>query len=412
VARRRAIRPAMVLMATLVVLAVLTLCGPVQVQAATTITPGTECSRIPTKEKVIALTFDDAWIDADLESILATLKTAGIKATFFPTGIGVEQSPELARRVVAEGHEFGSHAYTHSKLRVMSRDELLSQIQKTEEAFSAAGLKDPAPLFRAPWGEVNAKVLSVLGDEGYVNIMWTARGGDTVAHRTPAQVIVNVMNSVRAGGIIVMHTRNEITPKALPELIRRIKAKGYRFVTLSEVLLSPEQRISRYQQTSPLLSYQGAWSKQESALESGGSVSCADSEGATVMASFTGTTLELLARTGPDCGKASVIIDGGTSQEVDFYSATERHRVSVFATGSLADGTHTVLISSSATKNAASAGYSINVDALRVAGALTLKASALVQDSGPTQAFAPRVYPVLTRGWDILRFSGLDTKVP
>jgi hypothetical protein len=155
--------------------------------------------------------------------------------------------------------------------------------------------------------------------------------------------------------------------------------------------------------------YQGSWSRQASALESGGSVSRADSEGATVIASFTGTTLELLARTGPDCGKASVIIDGGTPQEVDLYSATERHRVSIFATSSLSDATHTALITRIAAKNAASTGYSINLDALRVTGTLS---QASAQSAGPAHTVSPgssgssthRVV-VLTRGWDILKFA-------
>jgi peptidoglycan/xylan/chitin deacetylase (PgdA/CDA1 family) len=382
-------------LAALALLTVLASPGLARAQAATAISPGTECYRIPTREKVVALTFDDAWIDSDLESILAALKGAGIKATFFPTGVGVESSPELARRIAAEGHEFGSHSYTHSKLQNMSGEEVLTQTQKTEEAFSCAGLKDPVPLFRAPWGEVDRGVLSVLGDEGYVNIMWTARGGDTVAHRTSAQVVVNIMKSVRPGAIIVMHTRNEVTPKALPELIRRIKAKGYRFVTLSETLLSPEQRLSRYQQTSPLLAYLGKWSQQASALQSGGSLSRADSAGAKVVASFTGTTFELLALTGPECGKASVAIDGGTPQEVDLYSATEQHRVSVFLTSSLVDTTHVALISYTGAKNVASTGYSINVDAVRVAGTLTQVAASLAAASAA---------PTRTRGWSILKF--------
>jgi peptidoglycan/xylan/chitin deacetylase (PgdA/CDA1 family) len=392
---RKPTRTAAVLVALLVMLAILCVPGLARAGAAAGVSPGTECDRIPTREKVAALTFDDAWIDSDLESILATLKEAGVKATFFPTGAGVESSPDLARRIVAEGHDIGSHSYTHSKLQSMSHEEVLIQIQEAQEAFSSVGLMDPIPLFRAPWGKVGSKVLAVLGDEGYANILWTARGGDIVANRTPAQVIVAIMKELRPGAIIVLHTRNEVTPKALPELIRRIKDKGYSFVTLSEALCSPEQRVARYQQTS---------------LESGGSIARADSEGATVTASFTGTAFELLARTGPDCGKVLVSVDGGTPQESDLYSATEQHRASVFATSSLTETRHVALISYSGTKNAASTGYSINIDAVRVTGTLkqaTAEATTGATTDVTTGGTTPPL-PVPAHGWDLLRFPALS----
>jgi peptidoglycan/xylan/chitin deacetylase (PgdA/CDA1 family) len=358
-------------LAAVAVLVGLTLPRLAQAQAWATVEPGTEVYRIQTREKVVALTFDDAWIDANLKSILATLKADGVKATFFPTGYGVESSPELARQIAADGHELGSHSYTHSKLEAMTTAELLIQIQMTEEAFSSVGLPDPVPLFRAPWGEVNSKVLKVLGGEGYANIMWTARGGDTVAHRSPAQVTVTIMNDVRPGVIIVMHTGNDVTPKALPELIRRIKAAGYRFVTLGEALFSSQQRMLRYEQSSPLLTYTGDWSTRSSPLEMGGSLARADGEGAVALASFTGSTFEILAATGPDLGKVSVTIDGGVPREVDLYSATEQHRAAVFSAADLAGTTHTALISWTGTKNRASTGYAIDIDAVRVSGALT-----------------------------------------
>jgi hypothetical protein len=253
----------------------------------------------------------------------------------------------------------------------MTKDELVWQIQKTEEAFSKAGLKDPVPLFRAPWGEVTRKMREVMRAEGYVDIMWTVRGLDTEPGLSSELVVARVLRLVRPGYIVVLHTRNAAAPKALPEIIRQLKADGYRFVTLGEALFTPEQRMPRYQQTSPLLGYLGSWHERPSPLETGGSISEAESPEAGVLVSFTGTTLELICAIGPKRGEILVTIDGETPEEVDLYSPAEYHRVTVFSKSDLADTSHTALVSWAGAKNPASSGYSIDVDALRVSGELT-----------------------------------------
>lgn len=348
---------------------------------------GTEIDRIPTRQKVVALTFDDAWRDESLLRILDILREAGIKGTFFPTGRGVEKSPELARRIVAEGHELGSHGYKHDKLWMMTREEIVAGLQKTEEAFSAAGLSGPGLLLRAPYGEVSPRVLNVLGEEGCVHIGWTARGGDSVANRSVAQVVAYIMADVRPGAIILLHTNNDLAPRALSELIRRLKAKGYTFVTVGEALFSAEQMTPRYQETSPYLTYVGDWQKVDFAAASGGSIHQTNVAGAMAVVSFTGTSLELIAQTGPGRGMMRVSVDGTVARDTDLYSPEVQQRATVFSLPSLADGDHLVVVSCLGTKNVASTGHLVDIDAVRVSGALTQ---------------AP-IIPTLTRGWDILR---------
>ncbi len=364
------VRAAVASVATLVVLVVCAVSGAAQAEADTGLTPGKNVWTIPTTEKVCALTFDDAWIGTYLQNILTVLRDNGVKASFFPTGICVAADAATARQIVAEGHDLGSHSYLHYYLPALSSADMLTQVQRAEEAFSSAGIKAPVPLFRTPYGAVSTRVLSVLGGQGYANIMWTVNANDDQLGWTTSKVITRVMGELKPGAIILMHTRTSLAPQALPELIRQIKARGYRFVTLSEALMSSAQKVPRYEQSSPLLTYLGGWKTQGSPLAYGGSLCAVGTKGAEVLGSFTGTTFEILAATGPGYGELSVAIDDGTPAIVDLYSWSTLYRRRVFRVTELTDTTHTVLIRSNNTKNPASYGYSVSLDAFKVSGEL------------------------------------------
>jgi N-acetylmuramoyl-L-alanine amidase len=125
-----------------------------------------------------------------------------------------------------------------------------------------------------------------------------------------------------------------------------------------------------YQQGDPKLTYLGSWSNWSSPSVSGGSLCVTVAKGAAVVVTFTGTSFELLASTAPNFGKASVFVDGSSAGYVDLYSSGYLHKRSVFAVKGLADGNHTVTISCSGTKNSASSGCYINIDALKILGTL------------------------------------------
>jgi peptidoglycan/xylan/chitin deacetylase (PgdA/CDA1 family) len=369
VAKRGLVGIATAVAASVVVLVIVAPFGAAQAQAA--IPPGKNVYRIPTSEKVCAITFDD-WYDADrLESILATLKAAGVKATFFPTGACEANDPALVRSIVAAGCRIGNHSYSHPVLTKLTTAQIRSEIQMTEEAAAQAGAPDPAPLFRTPYGSWSRQVRSVLAAEGYVNVLWSVTAGDTApGGRLPSTAIKLIMRGLKPGSIILMHASEWCSAQCLPELIRQIQARGYRIVDLAEALFPAEQRASRYQQSSPLLSYSGDWTTLTSSSHSGGSICRTGSQGAAVTASFTGTTFEWLAMKGPDYGKATVTIDGSPPREVDLYSPSYLHRRSVFKVADLADGSHSAIIAYADAKNDASTGYYVDIDALRVSGEL------------------------------------------
>ena len=124
------------------------------------------------------------------------------------------------------------------------------------------------------------------------------------------------------------------------------------------------------QQDNAKLVYVGTWKKTTASAASNGSFVFSDSTNASVTLVFSGTNVVWLARTGPTYGKAKVTVDGGEAKTIDLYSAGTKSQQKVWDSGALSLGTHTVKIVRLGTKNTASNGTSINVDAFNVTGAL------------------------------------------
>jgi hypothetical protein len=146
-------------------------------------------------------------------------------------------------------------------------------------------------------------------------------------------------------------------------------------------IMSP---YTRYEQTDSRLAYTGTWSTASSSSYSGGSHRYANSSGASVTVTFSGTSLRWLAKTSPVYGKAKVTVDGGAPVTVDLYSASTLYQQKVWETGNLASGTHTVRIEWTGTKNSAATDTNVSVDAFEVAGTLS-PATATAPPPPPTR---------------------------
>jgi len=197
--------------------------------------PAKDYTRLPTDEKVVALTFDAAYDPAPLQDILAALEEAGARATFFLTGEFVRDFPEWTKKIAA-GYPIGNHSYSHPDFTELSDAEMHTEIEKMETALAGLDLPDPKPLFRAPYGALNKRVLSVLGSKGYISVFWTIDTLDWETDRTPAQIKAAVLNKLEPGAIVLMHVGSKQTAQILPEILAEISARGYRFVDLREAL--------------------------------------------------------------------------------------------------------------------------------------------------------------------------------
>jgi peptidoglycan/xylan/chitin deacetylase (PgdA/CDA1 family) len=200
--------------------------------------------RIPTRRHVVALTFDAGADDAGAPKIVRALRRSGATATFFMTGRWAELYPGWARRIAAR-YPIGNHTFDHTDLLGLSLAGASREMTMAARAIDRATGEPPVPLFRFPYGSSNAGTLRVANRLRYTAVGWTV---DTLGWegtelgQSVHSVIARALGGLAPGEIILMHVganphdHSTLDADALPTLIKDIRARGYRLVTLSGYL--------------------------------------------------------------------------------------------------------------------------------------------------------------------------------
>ena len=194
---------------------------------------------IETSEKVIAITFDDGPHGVNTPRLLDMLKKRNVKATFYVVGNMVKYNPQLLRRMIAEGHEIGNHTVTHGTLSRMSDAGLRKELQDAHDMIVKETGVAPKSM-RPPGGAItnNQKKL-MLKEFGYPTILWSVDPEDW--KRPGASVVTSrLVNGARPGGILLVHDLHAPTVDAMPSALDQLLAKGYRFVTITELIMMDE----------------------------------------------------------------------------------------------------------------------------------------------------------------------------
>lgn len=195
-------------------------------------------------EKVVALTFDDGPSAEWTPKILDELKAGGVKATFFMLGEHVLKYPEVAQRVAAEGHEIENHTYDHHVLIYYTTDELENEVRGAEKIIKDV-TGQTTVYFRPPKAWVTAAEKKKLTQMGYKTVLWTLNSKDWVTF-DDKYIIRYILKRIQPGDIILFHDSGGVfkveggnrheTVLAVRRLIEKLKEKGYRFVTIKELL--------------------------------------------------------------------------------------------------------------------------------------------------------------------------------
>ncbi len=185
----------------------------------------------------IALSFDDGPHPRYTPQILEILAEYDIRATFFMVGENVTYYPSAAEAVVAAGHEIGNHTFSHKQFNRMNEQEMRREIAACEDAI--ASIAECRPQFiRPPEGQLNDTMRRVIGTLDYRIVLWDVDTRDW-AHTPPATICRNILETVQPGDIILMHDfigHDSPTPEALRLVIPSLLARGYRFVTVGELV--------------------------------------------------------------------------------------------------------------------------------------------------------------------------------
>jgi peptidoglycan/xylan/chitin deacetylase (PgdA/CDA1 family) len=186
------------------------------------------------RDKEIVLTFDDGPWPGNTERVLKALADNCTKAMFFPIGMHAGWHPEILKEVVKAGHTVGSHTWSHKDLSKLSDDEAKAEIEKGIAAVSIAlGNKPVAPFFRFPALRHPPEMVKYVGTRN-IAIFSTDMDSFDFKIRKPEQVIKSVMTKLakHGKGIILMHDFQHATSEAVPELLKQLKAGGYKVVQI------------------------------------------------------------------------------------------------------------------------------------------------------------------------------------
>ena len=205
---------------------------------------GKEISRLPVRDKVIALTFDGGANADGVPSIRATLRTMDVKATFFLTGSFVKAYPVKSARLAARD-VVGNHTMTHPDLTTLTDAQITSQVRGAEKVIRSTTGQDPRRFFRFPFSARNAHDIALLDRLCYVPFRWTVDSlgwEGTSGGQTRAKVVARVVAAAQPGAIVLMHLGSNpddgttLDADALPRIITRLRALGYHFVWLARVM--------------------------------------------------------------------------------------------------------------------------------------------------------------------------------
>ncbi len=183
----------------------------------------------------IALTFDDGPSAALTPKLLDLLAARHLKATFFVVGQNAADHPDILKRAVREGHEIANHSWSHPNLGKMSDDAVRRELQKTDDAITAAIGKRPT-LMRPPYGSITARQKKWIHEEfGYRIIIWDVDPLDW-KRPGPSVVTARILKETKAGSIVLAHDIHPPTIEAMPATFDQLMKKGFKSVTVTELL--------------------------------------------------------------------------------------------------------------------------------------------------------------------------------
>ena len=189
----------------------------------------------------IALTFDCAWGNSNTDELLAILKAADARATFFVTGEFCDKYPEDVKKMYDAGHEIANHSDKHPHVAGININDLIDDTKECSRKIQMITGEAPT-LYRGPYGEYDNISISTVEGMGLQYVQWSV---DSIDWEEPdaATIVSRITEGTQSGSILLFHNDLENTEQALPEILTKLTQQGYRFVTAGELIYKDNYRI-------------------------------------------------------------------------------------------------------------------------------------------------------------------------
>lgn len=196
---------------------------------------------VKTEEKKIAISFDCAWGTDYTDSLLQTMEKENVRCTFFMVEFWTEKYPEYVKKINSYGHEIGTHSATHPYMSKLSREAIVKELTTSCEAIESITRKK-VEVFRPPYGDYDDLLIDTATELGLYTIQWSVDSLDW-KNLSAEEICSRVLSRVGSGSIVLFHNQGLNTAKALPEIIRELKDRGYVFVPVGELIYRENFRI-------------------------------------------------------------------------------------------------------------------------------------------------------------------------
>ncbi len=191
----------------------------------------------------IAISFDCAWGVEHTDALLKHLADANVHATFFTVQFWTEKYPDYIRKIDEAGHEIGTHSKTHSYMSKQSETEIRAELESSSAAITAITGKE-VKLFRPPYGDYNNLLIDTSNAMGIYPIQWDVDSLDW-KDLSASDIASRICERVQSGSIILCHNNGLHTAEALPIVIDTLRAKGYTFVPIGELIYKENYTIDQ-----------------------------------------------------------------------------------------------------------------------------------------------------------------------
>ena len=196
---------------------------------------------VQTDEPKVAFTMNCAWDADDIDSILSTLEKHKVHITFFMVGDWVDKYPEAVKKISDAGHEIANHSDGHKHVNNLNLEENEKEIQICSDKIQKITGK-PTNLYIGPYGEYNNTVIQAAENQKHITIQWSL---DTLDYKgiTGDEMWKRLNEKLKNGDIILSHNGTEHTADSLDKLLTNIEKKGFKVVTVSDLIYKDNYTI-------------------------------------------------------------------------------------------------------------------------------------------------------------------------